>query len=139
MSDDIVMVCIDGEMVPDWMVGFNRAVELTGKSRSTIDRDTKSGKLPSIGAPGCRKYKVSDLQTIYGLADTTEPVQNSLVSVSPGQIHAALMLATQPLVKSAAAQAQINQDALEELRLIRQSIELLTERSRLPWWKRWFS
>ena len=49
-------------------VGFVEATRITGRNKSTISRDTKSGKLPSqVSATGQKQYKVADLEMIYGL------------------------------------------------------------------------
>jgi hypothetical protein len=58
-------------------VSFIKATEITGKNKSIISRDTKSGKLPhQVSVTGKKQYKVSDLQIIYGLATPNKPVAN---------------------------------------------------------------
>jgi hypothetical protein len=54
-------------------VGFVRAVEMTGKNKGTLSRDSKSGKLPfEVSETGQKLFKVSDLYTLYGLQNPEE-------------------------------------------------------------------
>lgn len=60
-------------------VGAQRAAELTGKSKSTIQRAMNSGKLSyEIDANSRRIIDVSELDRVFGLNNTTEtnPQQN---------------------------------------------------------------
>lgn len=52
-------------------VGAQRAAELTGKSKSTIQRAMKNGKLSfEMNTTGHRVIDVSELERVYGLAET---------------------------------------------------------------------
>lgn len=54
-------------------VGAKRASELTGKSKSTIQRAMKTGKVSfEIDGAGRRMIDVSELERVYGLVSKTE-------------------------------------------------------------------
>lgn len=58
-------------------VGVQRATELTGKSKSTIQRAMKGGKI-SYEVDGNRKLiDVSELERVYGISNTTEETANT--------------------------------------------------------------
>lgn len=64
-------------------VGAQRAAELTGKSKSTIQRAMKSGKLSFEKDNNNRRIiDVSELERVYGLAgSSTSPAANSQAAV----------------------------------------------------------
>ena len=53
-------------------VGVTRATELTGKSKSTIQRAMKSGKLSYDVDNGTKLIDVSELERVYGMSNTPE-------------------------------------------------------------------
>lgn len=140
MSESVEYIFVDGEYQPDYKVGFNKAVELTGKSRSTIDRDTKSGKLPSEGGPGARKYKVSDLMTTYGLVEPKEPVPETPVPESSVMLVAGLLLGH---FVSQQEYVRLLECRIQELgihnRLLQNRIDHEPKAlpAPTPWWKKW--
>jgi excisionase family DNA binding protein len=58
-------------------VGTQQAAELTGKSRSTIQRAIKSGRLPAEeNALGQKIIEVAELERVYGLVKETPNAAN---------------------------------------------------------------
>ena len=54
-------------------VGFSEAVRMTGRNKSTISRDTSTGKLPyELGDNNQKLYKIADLFQKYGLQQPKE-------------------------------------------------------------------
>lgn len=63
-------------------VGVQRATELTGKSKSTIQRAMKAGKL-SYEMDGNRKLiDVSELERVYGVSQPSTATENALATPS---------------------------------------------------------
>lgn len=58
-------------------VGVTRATELTGKSKSTIQRAMKSGKLSYDIDNGTKLIDVSELERVYGMVSATETTSNT--------------------------------------------------------------
>lgn len=59
-------------------VGVTRATELTGKSKSTIQRAMKSGKVSYDVENGTKLIDVSELERVYGIVSTSDTQEKSL-------------------------------------------------------------
>jgi hypothetical protein len=75
-------------------VGAKRAAELTGKSKSTIQRAMKSGKISyEVDDSGRRLIDVSELERAYGLKNTdTNKEASSITTVKGGVSEAEIEL-----------------------------------------------
>lgn len=61
-------------------VGAQRAAELTGKSKSTVQRSMNSGKLSyELDANGRRVIDVSELERVFGLKQDTTSQSNQMI------------------------------------------------------------
>jgi len=107
-------------------VGVQRATELTGKSKSTIQRAMKAGKL-SYEVDGSRKLiDVSELDRVYGTAMSSEVAVNTKASPS---YEAELQKAKHALetdrlemkVKMLEDQLDISNQTIEDIKIQRDS------------------
>lgn len=104
-------------------VGAQRAAELTGRSKSTVQRSMNSGKLSfEIDGNGRRLIDVSELDRVFGLlpqgAGTASPAAQETTSQSELQ-RAADMLEIERLkmrVRGLEEQLEIVRDQLEDMR-----------------------
>ena len=103
-------------------VGAQRAAELTGRSKSTVQRSMNSGKLSfEIDANGRRLIDVSELDRVFGLLPqngNTSSAQQETTSQSELQ-RAADMLEIERLkmrVRGLEEQLEITREQLEDMR-----------------------
>ena len=103
-------------------VGAQRAAELTGRSKSTVQRSMNSGKLSfEIDANGRRLIDVSELHRVFGLLPqngNTSSAQQETTSQSELQ-RAADMLEIERLkmrVRGLEEQLEITREQLEDMR-----------------------
>jgi len=79
-------------------IGAQRAAELTGKSKSTIQRAMNSGKVTfDRDANGRRVVDVSELERVFGLKKTEKPAVQGSDSVEQELEKATAMLETERL------------------------------------------
>lgn len=97
-------------------VGAQRAAELTGKSKSTIQRAMKSGKLSfEMDKTGHRVIDVSELERVYGL----EKQESATPSKADALKEAEQLLETERLklqLKNAQDQLQMAEEQIDDLK-----------------------
>lgn len=144
-------------------VSFIKAVEMTGKNKGTLSKDSKSGKLPfEVSETGQKLFKVSDLYALYGLRnpeDSTFHNQKKPVETKKetegDSIELAILrerLRSQELILSM-KDAQIRDLQASRDKLLDQNnrltlllpapvtpkeADIVTPETQKPWWKRVF-
>ena len=79
-------------------IGAQRAAELTGKSKSTIQRAMAGGKISfERDANGRRVVDVSELERVFGLKKSESPTASASASVENELEKATAMLETERL------------------------------------------
>lgn len=100
-------------------VGAQRAAELTGKSKSTIQRAMNSGKLSyEVDNNKRRIIDVSELERVFGLKAPEQPAQQH-VSVEQELEKAAQMIEMERMkmrIKMLEDQLEVAQNAIEDLK-----------------------
>ena len=102
-------------------VGAQRAADLTGKSKSTVQRAMNSGKLSfEMDANGRRLIDVSELERVFGLA----PQSNAASSEAPDSVESELKRAAEMIemerlkarVKALEDQLDLTREQLDDTR-----------------------
>ncbi len=103
-------------------VGVQRATELTGKSKSTIQRSMDSGKLSfEVDEAGKRLIDVSELERVYGLK--AEKAQDTEGMIKAELEKAAAMLETERLkmrVRALEDQLHMTREQLDDAKAQRE-------------------
>jgi polyhydroxyalkanoate synthesis regulator phasin len=97
-------------------VGLQRAAELTGKSRSTIQRAIKSGKLSAEeNESGKKVVDVAELEQVYGLVKPEKKPANVTSEEQPTSQLVELQAALERARQKAAVEAEHVEKLKEEL------------------------
>lgn len=101
-------------------VGAQRAAELTGKSKSTIQRAMNSGKLSyELDANNRRIIDVSELERVFGLTSTAAPQAAAAPSVEDELKKAADMIEMERMkmkIKVLEDQLEVANNSIEDMR-----------------------
>lgn len=98
-------------------VGAKRAAELTGKSKSTIQRAMNSGKISyELDANDRRVVDVSELERVFGLDGVTSGSGDTDSAVMPSALNAVEMERMKMKIKMLEQQVELAQEQIEDLK-----------------------